>query len=220
MKVNNKDIKKTFNADVVSFSPSTMQINNNLVTMDSSYSVNLGVQQLKPQTRKLILDFYNEDDMSDFTAEISSSFVLDIDDGYTYWCHTKDSPDISEDMYESYTYSVSVYTIKQKDIVIETVSNTINIQGNIYTEAVIELTSKNELASYTINGITVNKLKADDTFVIDGIDKKVFYSSNPDISVFDDTDLVSFPKFYPGENGIAVSDANVEVVIKYYPTYM
>ena len=57
MKINNKDIKEIFNADVVSFSPSVMQIENNIITMDSGYNVSLGTQQLKPQTRTLILDF-------------------------------------------------------------------------------------------------------------------------------------------------------------------
>lgn len=220
MKVNSKDIKKEFNADVVSFSPSTMQIDNNIITMDSSYGINLGVQQLKPQIRKLVLDFYNEDDISNFTAEISSSFVLDIEDGYIYWCYTKSEPKIDEDMYESYTYGVDVYAIKQKNIVTETVTSTIDIQGNVYTEAIIELTSKNKLTSFTINEITIVDLKANDTLVIDGIHKKVFYTSDPDVSAFDETNLVSFPKFNPGVNDITVSDTGVEVVIKYYPTYM
>ena len=220
MKVNNKNIKKVFNADVVSFSPSAMQIDNNIITMDSGYGINLGLQQLKPQVRKLILDFYNEDDMSNFTAEVSSSFVLDIEDGYIYWCYTKNGPSIDEDMYESYTYSIDVYSIKQKDMVSSTVNGSIDILGNVYTEAVIELTSVNELASYTINEITIDNLKENDTLVIDGIDKKVFYVSDPDISVFDDTNLVVFPKLYPGENDITVSDSSVKVVIKYYPTFM
>lgn len=220
MKINNKDIKKTFNADVVRFSPSTMQIENNIVTMDSSYGINPGVQQLKPQTRKLVLDFYSEDDMSNFTAEISSSFVLDIEDGFIYWCYTKETPGITEDMYESYTYSVNVYSIKQKDIIIETVTDTINVSGNVYCEAVIELTSMKKAETYTINEIEVKNLKANDTLLIDGIEKKVFYSSDPSTSVFDDTNIFSFPKFYPGVNDITVSDASVKVVIKYYPTYI
>lgn len=220
MKINNKDIKETFNADVVSFSPSTMQIENNIIMMDSSYSINLGIQQLKPQIRTLVLDFYSEDDMSNFTSEISSSFVLNINDGYIYWCYTKDTPTINEDIYESYTYSVNVYAVKQKDIVTKTVVNEINIQGNVYCEAVIELTSTKKLETYTINEITVKNLKANDTLIIDGIEKKVFYSSDPSTSVFDDTNIFSFPKFYPGVNDITVSDSSVKVVIKYYPTYM
>ncbi len=220
MKINNKDIKNTFNADVVSFSPSTMQIENNIVTMDSSYNVNLGTQQLKPQIRTLVLDFHNEDDMSNFTSEISSSFVLDIEDSYIYWCYVKDTPAISEDMYEAYTYSVNVYATKQRDMITETVTNEVNIKGNIYCEAVIELTSTKKLETYTINEITVKNLKANDTLVIDGIEKKVFYASDPDTSVFDDTDIFSFPKLYPGVNDITVSDSSVAVVIKYYPTYM
>lgn len=220
MKINNKDIKETFNADVVSFSPSTMQIENNIIMMDSSYSINLGIQQLKPQIRTLVLDFYSEDDMSNFTSEISSSFVLNINDGYIYWCYTKDTPTINEDIYESYTYSVNVYAVKQRDIVTKTVVNEINIQGNVYCEAVIELTSTKKLETYTINEITVKNLKANDTLIIDGIEKKVFYSSDPSTSVFDDTNIFSFPKFYPGVNDITVSDSSVKVVIKYYPTYM
>lgn len=220
MKINNKDIKNTFNADVVSFSPSTMQIENNIVTMDSSYNVNLGTQQLKPQTRTLILDFYKEEDMSNFTSEISSSFVLDIEDGYIYWCYTKDTPTINEDMYEAYTYSVNVYALKQKDMIIQAINDDINVLGNTYTEAVIALTSSKKLETYTINEITVKNLKANDTLIIDGIEKKVFYLSDPDTSVFDDTDIFSFPKLYPGVNDITVSDNSVAVVIKYYPTYM
>ena len=220
MKINNKDIKKTFNADIVSFSPSTLQVENNLVLMDSSYGINLGTQQLKPQMRTLILDFYNEDDMSNFTAEISSSFVLDIDDSYIYWCYLKDTPVIKEDMYESYTYSANVYVIKQKEMSIVSVTDNIDIRGNTYAEAVIELSSRKQIETYTINEFTINNLKANDILIIDGIDKLVFYASNPDVSVFDDTNIVSFPKFKPGINDITVSDNSVNVVIKYYPTYM
>lgn len=220
MKINNKDIKKTFNADVVSFSPSTLQVENNLILMDSSYGINLGTQQLKPQIRTLILDFYNEDDMSNFTAEISSSFVLDIDDSYIYWCYLKDTPVIKEDMYESYTYSANVYVIKQKEMSIVSVTDEVDIKGNTYAEAIIELSSRKQIETYTINEITINNLKANDILVIDGIDKLVFYASNPDISVFDDTNIVSFPRFKPGINEITVSDNSVNVVIKYYPTYM
>ena len=76
MKVNDIDIKETFNADIVSFNMSVMQIENNIIEMDSSYRVVLGQQQMKPQKRKLVIDFYSEDDISNFTAEISSVFLV------------------------------------------------------------------------------------------------------------------------------------------------
>lgn len=221
MKVNGINIKEKFNGDVVSFSPASMQIENNIVLMDSSYNVVLGEQQLKPQERTLVIDFYKEDDMSDFTSEISSSFILDIEDGYIYQCFTKETPNINQEGVQAYTYSLNVYVLKRKPL--QTISfkgnKTIANIGNCVSEAIFKLSSTSAIAEFTINGITC-ELKANDPLVIDGIDKKVYYESSPDVSAFDSANIVVFPKLQKGANDITVSDTTVDVTISYYPTFM
>ena len=220
-KINNINIKEKFNGDVVSFSPSTMKIDNNIVQLENSYGLFSGIQQLNQQERTLIIDFWNEDDMSNFTAEVSSSFILDINDGYKYFCTTKSNPDIKEDGYMAYTYSLPVYCLKQKDMIIhKNVKGSIFVLGNVYAEAIVEIHSVKDIETLTINDITISNLKANDTLIIDGIDKMIFYESNPDYSVIESTDLTSFPVLNPGKEEIDVSDESVNITIKYYPTYM
>lgn len=221
MKVNDIDIKENFNGDVVSFSPASMQIENNIVLMDSSYNAILGEQQLKPQERTLVIDFYREDDISDFISEISSSFILNIEDGYIYQCFTKDTPGIEQEGVQSFTFSLNVYTLKRK--LLQTISfkgnKTIDNLGNCVSEAIFKLSSISAVVDFTINGITC-ELKANDPLIIDGVDKKVYYESNPDVSAFDSTNIVVFPKLQKGENDITVSDSTVDVTVSYYPTFM
>lgn len=221
MKANDIDIKEKFNGDVVSFSPASMQIENNIVLMDSSYNAVLGEQQLKPQERTLVIDFCREDDISNFISEISSSFILDIEDGYIYQCFTKDTPGIAQEGVQSFTFSLNVYALKRKRLqMIKFKGNkTITNLGNCVSEAIFKLSSTSAVAAFTINDITC-ELKANDPLIIDGIDKKVYYESNPDVSAFDSTDLVAFPKLKKGDNDITVSDSNVDVTVSYYPTFM
>lgn len=221
MKVNNLDIKNNFNADVVKFEPSIMEIENNIIEMDSSYNVLLGIQQLKPQIRTLIMDFYNEDDISNFTAEISSSFRLDIDDGYIYRCFVRSTPSITQEGICAFTYKVNVYALKRKELrTIHFNGNAVitNI-GNCISDAVVKLSSNNAIECFVINDITCN-LSANDTLIIDGIDKKIYYESNPEISAFDSVSMVSFPKLKRGENDIMVSDDSVDITLSYYPVFM
>lgn len=221
MKVNDIDIKENFNGDVVSFSPASMQIENNIVLMDSSYNAVLGEQQLKPQERTLVIDFYKEDDISNFISEISSSFILDIEDGYIYQCFTKDTPGIEQEGVQSFTFSLNVYVLKRK--LLQMISfkgnKTIANLGNCMSEAIFKLSSTSAIADFKINDITC-ELKANDPLIIDGIDKKVYYESNPDVSAFDSTNIVVFPKLQKGENDITVSDSSVDVTVSYYPTFM
>lgn len=222
MKVNDIDIKETFNADIVSFNMSVMQIENNIIEMDSSYRVVLGQQQMKPQKRKLVIDFYSEDDISNFTAEISSVFLLDIEDGYIYQCWLTDTPDISQEGIKAFTFTADVYAIKQKkDMTVvnfkgnKKITNT----GNCEAEVIFKLSSNSAISDFKINDITC-ELKAGDPLIIDGIDKKIYYESEPDVSAFDFATMTSFPRLKRGENDITTSDATVDVTISYYPVFM
>lgn len=218
MKINNTNID-TFNARVISFSPSTLSIDNNLTTLDNSYNVAIGQQVLGAQSRTLVIDIRSEEDISNLTALIKDQFTLDLDDGYIFKCYTKKAPYITEEAYQFYTYYLDVYCIKQKAMVTET-GLTFTVTGNITAEAIIEVTSATAIASLAIDEMTITDLVANDTLVIDGIDKKVYYSSDPDTSVFDDVDMVDFPKLEPGATTVVISGGTVTTAIKYFPTYM
>ena len=49
MNINGKSFLESFRANVVSFAPTTMRINNNIFEADASYLPILGEQQLTPQ---------------------------------------------------------------------------------------------------------------------------------------------------------------------------
>lgn len=219
MKINNKEFND-FNAKVISFFASTMEINNNLQLLKSSYNPISGARKLSVSERNLVIDFINEDDISNFTVEIMKESVIDIEDEYIYKTWLKKSPVIIQDGYQAYTATYNLYVIKQKPMIILDNQLAFEVLGNIASEVIIELTTSRPVTKFEINDYTINNLKANDTFVIDGINKLVYYSSNPEVSVFDDIDLTEFPKFESGYNEINISDDTVNVVLKYRPTFM
>lgn len=219
MKINDKEFKN-FNAEVVSFSPATLVIDNNIIELEAGYLPVIGARTYKASTRELILDFINEEDISNFTVEIMQHSILDLDDGYIYKVWLKEEPNIAEDGYKAYTVSYILYTIKQKPLIIST-NSSFEVYGNIETNYTIEIISTEDKENVSINGYTVKLLKANDPFIIDGIVKKVYYASNPNISEFDNVDdLLTFPKFSPGNQSVEVSDDSVDFTISYYPTFM
>lgn len=219
MKINNTNID-TFSARVISFSPSTLSIDNNLILPESNYNVISGKQVLSAQSRTLVIDIRSEEDISNLTALIKDQFTLDLDDGYFFKCYTKKAPYITEEAYQFYTYYLDVYCVKQKAKVTKTNVLSFIVEGNIYADCTYRITSTSLLESFTINAMTISNLAANDTLVIDGIAKKIYYASNPDTSAFDDVDLEEFPKLDPGQTTITLSDETVDLVVEYWPTYI
>lgn len=219
MYINNKDFN-LFHASIVSFSPTTMEIDNNIFESEEGYMPFLRNQYLKPQSRELVVDFISEEDISDLTAEISRESILDLGDSYIYKCYLKGAPSVSEEGYQSYTVSYPLYVIKQKEKeVIKNKKSFIAI-GNLYADAMIEIDSPMNLDRFQVNAYVVRNLKANNTLVIDGINKLIYYKDTPDVSAFDDTNIDTFPKVYPNENRVMVSDESVDITITYYPTFM
>lgn len=219
MKLNDTDLD-ILNIKVVSFSPTTLDIENNLILPENNYNVILGKQLLGPQRRNLILHFTQEDDISTITSLVKGYFTLDLDDGYIYKCWAQKQPFISEEAYQYYTYNLDVYCLKQQSMITKTDVLDFVVYGNIYAEAIVKLTSAALVSSLTFNDMTITDLAAGDTLVIDGIDKVVYYESDPDTSVFDSVDMIDFPKLEPGLNNMTISDETVSFTVSYYPTFM
>lgn len=219
MRINNKEIKD-FSAYVVSFDMNTLGIENNIMLLESSYLPVLREQKLSAQERVLIIDFINQDDISDFTVECCRESILDIDDGYEYVCYLKASPTIQTDGLQAYTVSYPMYVIKRKPMILEILGESVYVQGNVKTNCIYEITSQQDTEVFSIDSYLVKNLKANEALVIDGINKLIYRSSQPDLSAFDDVELISFPNLEPGIHHFIKSDETVQVILKYYPTYM
>ena len=88
-------------------------------------------------------------------------------------------------------------------------------EGNSQSPCCVTLRPTSALSTFSILGIEVKNLKSGDTFVIDGIQKRVTRNGH---NALQDTDLVSFPTLSPGWNNLAMS-ASVPGEIRYFPIY-
>lgn len=219
MKINNKNIAE-YQASIVSFDVSTLGIDNNIMLLESGYYPVLREQKLTAQERELVMDFTREEDISNFTVECMKKCLLDLDDGYEYVCYLKAAPGITTEGIQAFTVSYPMYVIKRKPMVSIAAQGEVTILGNVWTPCVFEITATQDVAVFTLNELTIKKLKANETFVIDGIQKLIYRAVTPDVSAFDDTDLTMFPKVIPGNMIFHGSNQLVSVVCKYYPTYL
>lgn len=218
MKINNKNLDE-FNIDGIVMSwTGSIGINNNLFERENGLYPILGVQQLSAQNRTLIVDFTSEDDISNFTVEISTKSELDIDDNYIYDCFLSGTPIIEQDGISSFTVSYPLKVIKRKSLVSQRVTTAITNVGNVKIGAKIKLTSDSVKNALLLNDYTINMSAG--TLVIDGINNLVYYEASPNVSALDDVEMIAFPYLVPGTNEITISDNSVLIDIEYYPTFM
>lgn len=219
MKINNREFQE-FHASVVRFSPVSMEFSQEILFSEYSYYPIMGEKSMKPQQRELVIDFTSEEDISNFSAEAQKECILDLDDGYRYHCYPSTFGKISEEAYGAYTGTYAFYTLKQKPLVTEVLTNSIVNQGNIETNLIYEITSEKAVDDFQIGDIRIMNLPANKTIIIDGIDKRIYYQDIPDVSAFDSVVLSRFPVLSEGINEITKSDPDVQVIVKYYPTFM
>lgn len=213
-----KDIKNKYHGDIISFAHTTMDIEDAVFLPDGSYQPIMRSRTIRPQTRELLIDFHDEKGMSDFMAAILEPFVLDLDDGYVYECYLKDKSE-SEEAYGAYTGSYTFSVLKKK--VMRTVNeDSFFVQGNYSCNCRYEITSPRNMDTFMIDGYVIHNLQANRTFIIDGVKKLVYYVDTPDISAFDDIELLSFPKLAIGLHTIEKSDSDVQVRVVYEPLFM
>jgi phage-related protein len=101
-------------------------------------------------------------------------------------------------------------------------SKTINVPGNLATDAIVTVTVPIDTISITLTGlgedpITIKNLKVNVPRIINGEDGTVLEGTT---NKFGDTDLWEFPSLQPGSNTIGVSTANCIVEIKYKPRWI
>lgn len=219
MKINDHDFKE-YHASVVRFAPVSMEFTQDILFSEYSYYPIMGGKSMKPQPRELVIDFTSEEDISDFSAEAQKECILDLDDGYRYHCYPSSFGKISEEAYGAYTGVYAFYTLKQKPLVAEILMNSILNQGNIETNMIYEITSEKAIDELCVGEIRILNLSANKTLIIDGIDKRIYYQDAPNVSAFDDVIISRFPVLSEGLNEIKKSDSNVQVIVKYYPTFM
>lgn len=218
MNINNKDFKSHFHGDVVSFALTTMEIENEVYFPDGSFIPILNATILRPQTRELLIDFSDALDMSNFAAELSKPCVIDVDDGYLYEGILVSKSESQEGI-RAFTGTYSFQVIKRKSLKIES-TETFFVEGNCDCGCIYEITASQEREEVCVDGMTIYGMHANQTIILDGIDKLIYDKEEPSISMFDSIDLLSFPKLIPGLHQMKKSDETIAVVIKYYPIFM
>lgn len=148
----------------------------------------------------------------------------DID--YYYRGFTSDTPVSQYIMRGNETLEVTMLVIAEKTEIIESVnrasSKTINVQGNLETPAIVEITPSVDIIDITITGladdfITIKNLKQGQKVIINGEDCTVLQNG---VNKFGDTDFWEFPKLVPGANTITFSKNSCDINIKYKPRYL
>ncbi len=222
MKLNRYDIQKYFHGEVCAFAYQP------LMSSTDFFFPNVGIQgirldkALKPQERTLEIEFWDEKDISRFTAELIAHDVntLNLDDGYLYDVVYRGGNAVASQVWNSYyTVSYPVYAIQKGHLVrtkLKRKSNFLRILGTWEAPCKISITPDKDIDVFSINDITVKNLKQGETFVIDGINKLVEVNGE---NRFTDTNIKKFPSFAPGDYVITLSEL-VDVVIEYYPIYM
>lgn len=96
-------------------------------------------------------------------------------------------------------------------------------QDKVYCETLVDapcritLKPTSTISNFTILGITINKLNANDTFVIDGLSRSGNITRNGN-NAFLDTDLIEFPALSSGWDELNMSH-EIPGEIEYYPVY-
>jgi phage-related protein len=101
-------------------------------------------------------------------------------------------------------------------------SKTINVPGNLATDAIVTVTVPIDTISLTLTGlgedpITIKNLKANIPVIISGEDDTVLQSG---ANKFGDCDIWEFPSLQSGSNSIGVSTSNCIVQIQYKPRWI
>lgn len=92
----------------------------------------------------------------------------------------------------------------------------IYVDGTAAADCIMEISSQSDLSNFVMNDIRIDKITANKSFIIDGLEKSVLQDG---INAIGSTSLVSFPVLSPGKNLITLSEP-ANVIIKYYPTFL
>lgn len=225
MKINNR-LCKEFNMKINSFSYQPLQIERESFLVDGTITPILSSPIVKPKQMKLIAEFKDKIDISNFMAEVlkQSKSLIDIDDGYLYHCYFIGSSSPSDEYWNNrYRVELEFLVIQTGMMIQKSLNRLENIvinQGNYRSECMYKMIANQDVSSVTVGNVIIRNVKAHEEIVIDGMLKKV-YSQN-DRNRYSDCQFQdnSFPYLEPGENIIYKDNEDVEVVLYYYPVYI
>ena len=216
IKINGKDLT-TFNGIFVSFIYASSNYTNGLIVNGMSI-INTGAE-ITPGNRELRIVFEEELSMSNFYSELSKKAIIEIDDGLFYECYLSGKPVVSHLGCRKYDVKFPLYAICKGNLIEHIHPFSFNVLGNLVCGAIYEITTQEDKTDFEVDGISVKKLLSKNTLVVDGIDKLVYYSETPNISAFDDIDIIKFPSLEPGLHTVS-KPSGISVTIKYYPLYI
>lgn len=156
--------------------------------------------------------------------EISTIKFEDINFYYRGFLST--APTYSYVMKGNEIAEIKMLVVAEKLEITETMNRitnkTINVQGNLETPAIVEITPTTALADITLEGladdpIIIKNLTANKTVILDGELQKVTVDG---VNKYGDTDMWDFPRLKPGANTIKISKNNCDIKIKYKPRYI
>lgn len=164
-----------------------------------------------------------EKKISDFMALVSGQSTIRLFDTDTYFydCIFNKIEEVNKDNIYNQLVTFSFVAIQKQDMQTLTLKKTatqnISILGNIETPCVYEITAPLAVTNVKINDITISSIPAGKKVIIDGIKKLVTQDS---LNVFNNVEMINFPKLKPGSNTITLSDTTISVVVKYYPMFI
>lgn len=224
MKINNKSINR-FHMKINSFTYQPLGIECNVFQPDRSIYPIYGKPLLKPKEMSLEAEFRSKLDISNFMAEVinTKELLIDIDDGYLYKSYFAGSSVPVDEYWQGwYRITLPFLVIQTKhEMIIEfnDLENFVDIKGNIEAECKYIILPLVDMNEFIIDGIKVRNLKANNKFVIDGVLKKV-YTSTEQNRYFDCVfPKNKFPSLTPGVQKIKISDKRAKVKLIYSPIF-
>lgn len=216
MLINNVDIK-SYDAVLVSFCYTSPHMTVELLSTGMNHIKK--ELALKPKPMELKLVFQSDSKVGNFISQLLDQVIIDTEDGYLYDCLLSQAPNVVHLGLQIYEVTFTFSTIKKKPLITLINPNVANIQGDYDAPCIYEITPISDLPLLTIDGYRLQNLKANDTFVLDGINKLVYRKSKLDLSAFSDTNLTKFPILKVGAHTFSASIA-VNFTVKYYPIFL
>ena len=220
MKINGKPLY-LFDAVFVGFPYTPTSLTVNKFQPSSGKELLLGITPRR-QLRTLQLVFRSGFKMSQFVEQLTDESVIDVEDGYLYFCYldSAQEPLITHkgrEIYEAEFYlQVEMRSRKQS---IKITGNRFFISGNQRTEAIYTILPKMNLDAVTIENVTIRSLTAGKRVVIDGKEKSVLEEG---ANKFGDCELLKFPTLTPGWNTLEISTTaeQAEITCECWPLWL
>lgn len=224
MKLNNKNIKHYFHAEICSFDYQPMQMEHTHFQADSGNVIFGNRYKVAPQQRTLEMEFFAESDISKFMAELikQNSSELDIEDGFIYEIALEGNISTSRICDGYYSVSIPVYAIQKghfMKVKLKTGRNLIKVKGTYPSPCIYKIVFKQNVSNLNLAGNQIKNNQKNDCVILDGIHKTITRNG---INCFKDVDLKNnvFPYLQLGMNAFEASESEADILLEYYPIYL